>query len=145
MKTAPKLDFEDYLGGIEKESQDDFALLIEFGPKHFNTEMLEYLYHNWNFAYSKAVVLHRSVIVACIFSPIWLFIAGALNLMKFSIGTKIALWMFPLTLFITLGFGIFMRRYYKGKSLRELEKMGKLIREELNLRRNQRNQKMMGL
>ncbi len=127
----PQLD--KLLSGIEAKSRDDFAMLEDCGAEYFSTSDLLELRGRWKEQTRLFIKLQKANIILGASAPAWLVLAALFGINGFVKSATLAIFMFPIILFIFLIASFFIRSQFRSKAY--LEFIGKEIEYELGQRK----------
>jgi len=127
------------LAGIEAKSTDDFAMLEDCGAEFFSTSDLLELRGRWKEQTRMFTKLHKANIILGASAPAWLALAAILGISGFTNVATVAIFIFPIVLFIFLLGAFFLRSQYRSKGY--LEFIGREIDYELGRRKMDVKQK----
>lgn len=127
------------LSGIEDKSKDDFAMLEECGAEYFLTADLLQLRGRWKEQTRMFTKLHKGNIILGASAPGWLVLGAVFGICGFVKAATMAIFMFPIVLFIFMLGAFFLHTQYRSKGY--LEFIGREINYELGRRKMDVKQK----
>lgn len=126
-------DLNKLLSGIEAKSKDDFAMLEDCGAEYFSTSDLLELKGRWKEQVRMFTKLHRTNIILGASAPFWLVLGAIFGICELTRAATLAIFMFPIVLFIFLLASFFIRAQYRSQGY--LEFIGREIEYELGQRK----------
>ncbi len=126
-------DLNKLLSGIEAKSKDDFAMLEDCGAEYFSTSDLLELKGRWKEQVRMFNKLQRANILFGASAPFWLVLGAILGICELTRAATLAIFMFPIVLFIFLLASFFIRVQYRSQAY--LEFIGREIEYELGQRK----------
>lgn len=118
---------------IEKEANNDYAQILEFGAKCYPTRELHQLLHQLDLEIYRYLYLRRIFFLIGASTTLWIAFCFLFQSLEFNLGVTLTLIIAPLSI-VTFTLGIFYINH-RFRNVRQSEVIERIISEELERRR----------